>query len=81
MASKGMIASNSITLFDGKNVITDQYKISKPFNKHYINIVGKGCGNKPNKICTKKGPLNKSDAIDRIIESYLNNTSLLRIKK
>ena len=36
MKNKGIIASNDI---DGKNVSTDEYGISKTFNKHYINIV------------------------------------------
>ena len=49
LISKGMIASNDITLIDGKNIITDVYEISKSLNKHYINIVEKSCGNKPNK--------------------------------
>ena len=43
-----MIASNGITLIDEKNVITDEFEISQTFNKHYINIVEKSCGNKPN---------------------------------
>ena len=59
MAYEAMIASNDITLIDGKNVITDEYEISKKFNEHYINIVGKSSG-------TKLGSC--SDAIDRIIE-------------
>ena len=36
-----MVASNDITLIEGKNVITDEYEISQTFNKHYINIVEK----------------------------------------
>ena len=41
MTNKGMVASNDITLIEGKNVITDEYEISQTFNKHYINIVEK----------------------------------------
>ena len=52
MTNKGMIASNVITLIEGKNVITDEYEISQTFNRHYINIVEKSCGSKPNKIGT-----------------------------
>ena len=70
MTNKGMIASNDITLIDGKNVIPDEYEISQIFNKRYINIVKKSCGNKPNKIGITLGSLNDSDVIDRIIESY-----------
>ena len=68
MTNKGMIANKDITLIDGKNVITDEYEISQIFNKHYINIVEKSCGNKPNKIGTTLGSLNDSDVIDRIIK-------------
>ena len=75
-----MIASNNITLIEGKNVITDEYKISQTFNKHYINIVEKSCGKKPNKIGTTLGSLNDSDVIDRIIKSYQNHPSVLKIK-
>ena len=77
MTNKGMIASNNITLTEGKNVITDEYKISQTFNKHYINIVEKSCGKKPNKIGTTLGSLNDSDVIDRIIKS--NHPSALKI--
>ena len=72
-------ASNNITLIEGKNVITDEYKISQTFNKHYINIVEKSCGKKPNKIGTTLGSLNYSDVIDRIIKSYQNHPSVLKI--
>ena len=70
MANKDMIASNDITLIDGKNVITDEYEISQTFNKHYINIIEKSCGNKPSKIGTTLGSLIDSDVIDRIIKLY-----------
>ena len=80
MTNKGMIPNKDITLIDGKNVITDEYEILQKFNKHYINIVEKSCGNKPNKIVTKLGSLNDSDVIDRIIKSYQNHPSVLKIK-
>ena len=80
MTNKGMVASNDLTLIEGKNVITDEYEISQTFNKHYINIVEKSCGNKPNKIGTTLGSLNDSDVIDRIIKSYQNHPSVLKIK-
>ena len=46
MTNKGMIASNDITLTEGKNVVTDKCEISQTFNKHYINIADKSCGKK-----------------------------------
>ena len=55
MTNKGMVASNDITLTEGKNVMTDEYEISQTFNKHYINIVEKSCGSKPSKIGTCYG--------------------------
>ena len=80
MTNKGMVASNDITLIEGKNVITDEYEISQTFNKHYINIAEKSCRNKPNKLGTTLGSLNDSDVIDRIIKSYQNHPSVLKIK-
>ena len=80
MTNKGMVTSNDITLIKGKNAITDEYEISHTFSKHYINIVEKSCGNKPNKIGTTLGSLNDSDVIDRIIKSYQNHPSVLKIK-
>ena len=74
-----MIASNNITLIEGENVITDECKISQTFKKHYISIVEKSCGKKPNKIGTTLGSLNNSDVIDRIIKSYQNHSSVLKI--
>ena len=80
MTNKGMIANKDITLIDRKNVITDEYELSQIFNKHYINIVEKSCGNKPNKIGTTIASLNDSDVINRIIKTYQNHPSVLKIK-
>ena len=80
ITNKGMVASNDITLIEGMNVITDEYEISQTFNKHHINIVEKSCRNKPNKTGTTLGPLNDSDVIDRVIKSYQNKPSVLKIK-
>ena len=77
---KGMIASNVCTLIKAKNVTTDEYEILQKFNKHYINIAEKSCGSKSNKIGNTLGCLNYSDAIDRIIKSYQNHPSVLKIK-
>ena len=75
MTNKGMIASNNITLIEGKNVITDEYKISQTYNKHYINIVEKSCGKKPNKIGTTLGSLNDSD----VLTGLLNHTKTIQV--
>ena len=80
MANKYMVASNDITLIEGKNVITDEYEISQTFNKYYINIVEKSCGNKPSKLGTMIGSLNDSGVIYRIIKSYQNHPYVLKIK-
>ena len=80
MTIKVMIANNDITLIEGKNVITDGYEISQTFNKRDINIVEKSCGKKPNKIGATLGSLNDSDVIDRIIKSYQNHSSVLKVK-
>ena len=80
MTNKGMVASNDIFLIERKNAITDEYEILQAFNKQYINIIEKSWGNKPNKIGTTLGSLNDSDVIDRIIRSYQNNPSVLKIK-
>ena len=79
MTNKYMVASNDITLIEGKNVITDEYEISQTFNTYYINIVEKSCGNKPSKIAML-GFLNDSGVIDRIIKSYQNHPYVLKIK-
>ena len=80
MTNKCMIDNNDIILIEGENVITDEYEISQTFNKHYINFAEKSSGNKPNKIGTTLGFLNDSDVIDRIIKSYRNHPSVLKIK-
>ena len=72
-----MVTSNDISLIKGKNVTTDEHEISHTFSKHYINIVEKSCGNKPNKIGTTLVSLNDSDVIDRIISKP---SSVLKIK-
>ena len=67
MTNKGMIANKDITLIDRENVITDVSELSQIFNKHYINIV-------------EKRSLSDSDVIGRIIKSYQNHPSVLKIK-
>ena len=59
--TKVMVASNDITLVEGKKIFTDEYEVWQTFNKRYI---------KPNKIDITLGSLNDSDVIDRIIKSY-----------
>ena len=80
MTNKGMITSSDVSLIEGNNVATDEYEISQTFNKHYINIVEKSCGNKPNKIGTTLGSLNYSDVIDKTIKSYQSYPDVLKIK-
>ena len=75
-----MITRNDITLIDGKNIITDDYEISKKFNKRYINTDKKRYGNKPSKIGTTLGCLNDNAVIDRISTSCQNHPSVLKIK-
>ena len=58
-----MTANKDITLIDRKNVITNEYEIWQIFNKHYISIVEKSCGNKPNKIGITLRFLNDSDRL------------------
>ena len=36
MTNKGTVASNDITLIEGKNIITEEYEISQTYCKHYI---------------------------------------------
>ena len=78
MKNNGMIASNEITLIEGKYVITDEYEISQTFKKHYVNIVEKSCGKRPNIIGTILGSWNDSDVINKIIKSYQNHPSALK---
>ena len=80
MTDKGMIDNNDITLIDWRSVNTDEYEISKSFNKLNINIVEKSCASKPNKTRTTLRPLNDSDVVDRVIESYQNHLGMLKTK-
>ena len=50
------------------------------FHRYLTNIVEKSCGSEPNKIGTTLGSLNDSDVIDRMIKSYQNHPSVLKIK-
>ena len=45
MINVGMVASNDKTLINGKNVVIDEYEISKTFNKRHIKIVENSSGN------------------------------------
>lgn len=50
----------SDTMLSGdEKMITNKKKIVQLFNDHYINIVGRSCGTKPNKVESDMGSSNK----------------------
>ena len=55
LTNKGYLANCDIMLRDDNKMITDDKRLAKLFNEHYINIIEQPTGLKPEKIvCTMK---------------------------
>ena len=77
ITNKNTLTNNTIMLNHSGSIITEEEKIANTFNNHYINIVEKSTGIKPNTL----GHENDDSQINEIIKKYENHPSILEIKK
>ena len=60
LTNKGCLEKSDIMLRDDEKMITDEKKLVQLFNDHYINIVERSCGFKPEKVEFDFGSCNKN---------------------
>ena len=68
-------------LRDDEKMITDEKKLVQLFNDHYINIVERSYGFKPEKVEFNFGSCSKNGALSSILDKYRNHPSLVKIHK
>ena len=61
--------------------MTDKKKLVQLFNDHYINIVERSCGFKPEKVEFNIGSRNKNWVLSSILDKYRNHPSIVKIHK
>ena len=68
-------------LRDDEKMITDEIKSVQLFYDHYINIVERSCGFKPEKVELDFGSCNKNWVLSSILDKYRNHPSIVKIHK
>ena len=79
MTHKGCSKNSDIMSRDDEETITDQKKIVQLFNDHYINIVERSCGFKPEKVEFDFGSCNKDGVSSSILDKYRNHPSIVKL--
>ena len=79
MTHKGCSKNSDIMSIDDEEAITDQKKIVQLFNDHYINIVERSCGFKPQKVEFDFGSCNKDGVSSSILDKYRNHPSIVKL--
>ena len=76
---EGCSKNSDIMSRDDEETITDQKKIVQLFNDHYINIVERSCGFKPEKVEFDFGSCNKDGVSSSILDKYRNHPSIVKL--
>ena len=79
LSNKGRLASSDISLVKNDTVITDDQELTEIFNEHYVNIVEKSNGKKPNSIAKDVGISDDCQIVRLILEKYKHHPSVLAI--
>ena len=78
---KGCPKNSNIMSIDDERMITDQKKLVQLFNDHYINIVERSCGLKPEIVQFDFKSFNKDGISSSILDKYRNHPSIVKIYK
>ena len=79
LTNKGCLEDSNIML-SGNNKITDDKRLVKLFHEHYIKIVERSSGLKPEKIVCHNENFDKRIVLHNIIKKYENHSSTIKIK-
>ena len=81
LTNKGYLENSDIMLRDDEKMITDEKKLVQRFNDHYINIVQRSCGFKPEKVEFHITTSNKNGVLGSVLDKYRNHLSIAEIHK
>ena len=80
LTNKGCLDNCDIMLRGDNKMITDDKHLAKLFNEHYINIVERSSGLKPEKIVCHNEDFDKRIVLHNSIKKYENHSNLTKIK-
>ena len=80
LTNKGCLENSDIMLIDDDEMVTDDKTLAKTFNEHYINIVERSSGLKPEKKKFDNSLNTSRNILHSIIDRYKNHPSILKIK-
>ena len=79
LTNKGGLSGNDILLVKDDKIITEDRELAETFNDHYINIVEKSSGKKPQSLADTNEQASDRDIVKLILEKYANHPSILAI--
>ena len=80
LTNKGCLENSDIMLINDDEMVTDDKTLAKTFNEHYINIVERSSGLKPEKMEFYNPLHTRRNILHSIIDRYKNHPSILKIK-
>ena len=80
LTNKGCLDNSDIMLRGDIEMLADDKRLAKLFNEHYINIVERSSGLKPEKIVCRNEDFDKRIALHNMIKKYENHSSIIKIK-
>ena len=80
LTKKGCLDNSHIMLRGDNEMITNDKCLANIFNEHYINIVERSSGLKPEKIVCHNEDFDKRLVLHNIIKKYENHSSIVKIK-
>ena len=80
LRNKGCLENSDIMLINDDDIITDDKTLAKTFNEHYINIVERSSGLKPEKMKFENSPNTSRKVRHTFIDRYKNHLSICKIK-
>ena len=80
LTNKGCLENSDIMLINDDEMVTDDKTLAKTFNEHYINIVERSSGLKPEKKKFDNSLNTSRNILHSIIDRYKNHPSILKIK-
>ncbi len=79
LTNKGGLSGSDILLVKDNEIISNDRELAETFNDHYINIVEKSSGNKPQSLADSNKQTSDRNIVKLILEKYANHPSILAI--
>ena len=79
LINKGGLSGNDILLVKDDKIITKDHELAETFNDHYINIVEKSSGEKPQSLADTIEQTTDREIVKLILEKYASHPSVFAI--